>query len=92
MGYEILTGDDAAAHELTIAVTQHGEVAWGVRAMMLGYYSLRPSETPGAVDLLVEVRETRRYGTDYLLRLAPGGLTVISETDGDITGFQPPRE
>jgi hypothetical protein len=88
MGYQILTGEEAEAHDMTIAVMQRGERVWGVRAMMLGHHSLAPSDTPGAVDLLVEVRETRRYGTDYRLRLTPEGLTVISETDGGVTGFQ----
>lgn len=92
MGYEILTGDEADALDMTIAVTRHGETAWGMRAMMLGYYSLQTSETPDAVDLMVEIRETRRYGTIYQLRLAPDGLTVISETKAETTGFQPPSD
>lgn len=92
MGYAILTGEDAEAEDMTIAVMQHGARVWGVRAMMLSHYSLSPSDAEGAVDLLVETRRTRRSGTDYRLRLAPDGLTVISETPGAVTGIQSPRD
>jgi hypothetical protein len=92
MGYAILTGEDAEAQDMTIAVMQHGDRVWGVRAMMLSHYSLSPSDAEGAVDLLVEIRNTRRSGTDYRLRLAPDGLTVISETPGAVTGIQSPRD
>jgi hypothetical protein len=92
MGYAILTGEDAEAQEMTIAVMRHGERVWGVRSMMMGDYSLTLSDTPGAVDLMVEMRETRRYGTIYQLRLAPDGLTLISETQAETTGFQLPRD
>lgn len=92
MGYALLAGDEADARDIAFAVTRHGEIVWSVRAMMLGHHALRPSSNPDAVELVVEVRETRRYGTDYVLELAADGLTVISETDGEVSGFQPPSE
>lgn len=89
MGYALLAGDDADARDLTFGVTHHGEIVWSVRAMMVTHHALRASSNPDAVELVVEVRETRRHGTDYVLELAADGLTVISETDGEVSGFQP---
>ena len=90
MGYALLADDEATARDIAFGVTRHGEIVWSVRAMMVTHHALRASRNPDAVELVVEVRETRRYGTDYVLELTPGGVTVISETDGEVSGFQPP--
>ena len=85
LGYEIISGPDLG--ELRILL--HGQEAWSIETYMVSH-ELRAQEGTGLFEVLVDTRENRQSGTQYLLELGPEGVHVLDESDGPPSGIVPP--
>ena len=85
LGYEIVNGPDMG--ELRILL--HGQEAWSIETYMVSY-ELRAQEGTGLFEVLVDTRENRQSGTQYLLELSAEGVHVLDESDGPPSGINPP--
>ncbi|PKK88933.1 MAG: hypothetical protein CVV64_16570 [Candidatus Wallbacteria bacterium HGW-Wallbacteria-1] len=87
MGYQIQL--NSTRNHLSVLLKD--EMVWEKSSTMITHHSLRFSQKPDTLELVVETMNNRRGGTNYLLELKMSEAVVISEESTEQSGFAAPR-